>query len=128
MIIGIGTDMLEVYRIQNILDRRDPMKFLARILTPAEITLAQVRTKNVVTFVAGRFAAKEAIVKAMGYGIGSCVGFQDIEILPDQWGKPCVQLSQASRLRCKLDEHTIVHLSITHTHRHASAFAVLEQR
>ena len=80
-------------------------------------------------FVAGRFAAKEAIVKALGCGIGMEVGFQDIEILPDDKGKPEVNLSDEAWTRLGLPEgrNYNIHLTITHSRDLASAFAVVER-
>ena len=78
-------------------------------------------------FVAGRFAAKEAVVKALGCGVGKAVGFQDIEVLPDSLGKPDVRLSSAAAERLSLDTSCRIHLSITHSRDTAGAYAVVEQ-
>lgn len=94
MIYGIGHDVLEIRRMKDILAKASGGKFIRRILTPAELQLAEGRTGRLPEFVSGRFAAKEAVVKALGCGIGSEVGFQDIEILPDSSGKPGVKLTE----------------------------------
>lgn len=129
MIYGIGHDVLEIARMRRILDRESGPKFIRRILTPAELQLADGRTGRLPEFVSGRFAAKEAVVKALGCGIGSEVGFQDIEILPDGSGKPSVTLSEAAWSRLGLNgAEYILHLTITHSQELASTFAVMERR
>lgn len=127
MIYGIGNDVLEIGRISAVLSREQGTGFLQRILTQRELELAAGRKGKAAEFAAGRFAAKEAVVKALGCGIGAKVGFQDIEILPDAQGKPVVSLSEEawSRLLLPGGRHTI-HLAITHSGDLASAFAVVE--
>ncbi|AIQ44933.1 hypothetical protein R70723_02685 [Paenibacillus sp. FSL R7-0273] len=128
MIYGIGHDVLEIRRMKDILAKASGGKFIRRILTPAELQLAEGRTGRLPEFVSGRFAAKEAVVKALGCGIGSEVGFQDIEILPDSSGKPGVKLTEGAWQRLGLDrEAHILHLTITHSQELASTFAVLER-
>lgn len=128
MIYGIGHDVLEIQRIAALMNRGSGTRFIRRILTEREIVLAEHRNRNAAEFAAGRFAAKEAVVKALGCGIGWEVGFQDIEILPDTYGKPLVALSQEAwnRLALTANEYT-VHLTITHSRDLASAFAVVER-
>jgi holo-[acyl-carrier protein] synthase len=128
MIQGIGTDIIEVSRIQSILDRNRIKPFLERILTKAEHNLAEHRQQDLAIYVAGRFAAKEAVAKALGCGIGAKVSFQDIEITPDALGKPFVHLSKLALKRCELSTSTFIHLSISHTHTQAIAFVVIEHR
>ncbi len=129
MIYGIGHDVLEIQRISDVMDRGRGTKFIQRILTEQEYQLVERRGGRVAEFVAGRFAAKEAIVKALGCGIGMEVGFQDIEILPDDKGKPEVNLSDEAWTRLGLPEgrNYNIHLTITHSRDLASAFAVVER-
>lgn len=131
MIIGVGTDILEIERVRALINGRLGERFLRRILTPRERQLAAER-KEQYEFAAGRFAAKEAIVKAFGCGIGEHIGFQDIEIIPDRLGKPCCTLSAEAMHRLKeLQYHAeemTIHLSISHSHTIVSAFAVVERR
>ncbi|NGZ77454.1 holo-ACP synthase [Saccharibacillus alkalitolerans] len=129
MIYGIGHDLLEIGRIARLLEGRLGQRFLQRILTPAELGIARARGPKLPEFAAGRFAAKEAIVKALGTGIGQTVGFEDIEIVPDALGKPCVQLSEGAwnRLALPGGNGYVIHLSITHQPGMASAFAVVER-
>jgi holo-[acyl-carrier protein] synthase len=110
MIKGIGTDIVAIDRI-SLEDA-----FVKRILTTKEIQLFEEMTNKTrkQEFLAGRFAAKEALMKALGTGIGSS-SFQDFTILPDALGQP----------RCELAGYT-VHLSISHDAGVAIAFAVIE--
>lgn len=128
MIYGIGHDVLEIERISDVINRGLGEKFNQRVLTEQEYELAAHRGGRLAEFVAGRFAAKEAVVKALGCGIGNVVGFQDIEILPDRKGKPEVTLSREAWSRLDLPEGQkyTIHLTITHGRDLASAFAIVE--
>lgn len=87
MIYGTGIDLTELSRIQTILAKG--LKLPEKVLTPAEqAVFARYPLKRQIEFLAGRFSAKEAYSKAYGTGIGAAVGFQDIEILDNQHGKP----------------------------------------
>lgn len=128
MIIGIGTDIIEIARVRRLMEGRLGERFVQRTLTAREQQLAAER-KEQVEFVAGRFAAKEAIVKAFGCGIGECVGFQDIEIIPDSLGKPWCTLSAQAMERLAYDAETVtIHLSISHSKTVVSAFAIAERK
>ncbi|MNO35987.1 Holo-[acyl-carrier-protein] synthase [compost metagenome] len=120
--------MLEIERITSIANSSSGSRFIRRILTGQELVLATSRGGRAEEFIAGRFSAKEAVVKALGCGIGRMVGFQDIEILPDAQGKPVVSLSAEAWSRLRLPEHEYtIHLTITHSRGLASAFAVVER-
>lgn len=130
MIEGVGHDLIEIERVGRLMAEtplRD--KFMRRILTDAEYELAERRGGKRAEFVAGRFAAKEAVVKALGCGIGSQVGFRDIEVVPDKLGKPVCTLLPAAWQRLGYDKPSgfRIHLSITHSDTMASAFAVVER-
>ncbi|MHA0856455.1 holo-ACP synthase [Paenibacillus sp. CMAA1364] len=130
MIYGIGHDVLEITRIERILTGRNGQAFIERVLTLQEYQIAQRRGKKIAEFTAGRFAAKEAIVKAFGCGIGAIIHFKDIEVLPDALGKPMVHLSKEAWKRLDLPielKDYAIHLSITHQRELASAFAVVEE-
>ncbi|MNJ55055.1 Holo-[acyl-carrier-protein] synthase [compost metagenome] len=127
MIYGIGHDVVEIERIRNILDSKISIKMIQRILTPSEQDLPGSQSRPA-EFLSGRFAAKEAITKAFGCGIGQILGFNDIEILPDSLGKPVVKISTQAWGRLDLNEQEYaIHLSITHERHLASAFAVVER-
>jgi holo-[acyl-carrier protein] synthase len=126
LIIGIGTDLVEISRVRRFLERDSGRRFMERVLTPAELELATNRQGRLAEFVAGRFAAKEAVVKALGTGIGGITGFHDVEVLPCEGGRPTVVLSEAAMERLGLNRGTRIHLSITHTSEMAAAYAVVE--
>jgi len=127
LIIGIGHDLVEIERLHRILQGPTAERFEARVLTAAERTRADARGGRREEYIAGRFAAKEAIVKALGCGIGRTVGFLDIEVLPDGAGKPVCRLTDGAWQRLGLSpEETVLHLSITHERSLASAYAIVE--
>lgn len=129
MIIGIGTDLLDIARVRAILEQPAGDRFMARVLTAQELQLAEARRGRQAEFVAGRFAAKEAVVKALGCGIGKEVSFRDMEVLPDAKGRPVVRLTSAALERLALDgDRLTVHLSITHSDTAAMAYAMAELR
>ena len=93
MIIGIGTDIIAIHRIESLLNRQGE-SFPNKIFTPTERTFAATLSPmRQVAFYAKRFAAKEAVAKALGTGIGAAAHWQDIEILSAPNGAPTVQLS-----------------------------------
>lgn len=124
-IYGIGTDILELERIKRILEQDKNDRFLHRVLTKKELDLYKKKNRNKIAFVGGRFAAKEAVVKALGTGIGEKVGLQDIEILPDSNGKPVCLLSQQAKHHLQLTNYNI-HITISHSDAYATATAVVE--
>lgn len=121
MIKGIGTDIIEVSRIESIISKYG-QKFLDKVFTPKE----QAYCKGFRIFgrnFAGRFAAKEAIVKALGTGLSSGLSWLDIEIVNNEQGKPIVVLSESFFLHFN---EPIIHLSISHCHEYATATAIWE--
>lgn len=85
------------------------------------------RRGRLAEFASGRFAAKEAIVKAIGCGIGKQIGFQDVEVLPDGLGKPVCHVREEALQRAGLIGSQRIHISITHTESMAAAYAIVEQ-
>jgi holo-[acyl-carrier protein] synthase len=124
VILGIGTDIVEVARIRASYERFGE-RFLRRILRPSEIAYC-LSHKIPAPHVAGRFAAKEAISKAFGTGIGSQLGWQDIEILRKDSGEPVVLLHDAGAKLLQERGATKVHISLSHTQEHATAVAIVE--
>jgi holo-[acyl-carrier protein] synthase len=119
MILGIGNDIVEVARIKAILARY-PQRFLDRIFTSHEQEYC-LKRKEPALHLAGRFAAKEAIVKALGTGFSQGLNWLDFEIKNDSKGKPTVFLSLPAK---ELLGEPVLHVSISHCHHYATAFAV----
>lgn len=92
MIFGIGVDVLEAARIKKVYDRFGE-HFVERLLMPGERAQME-RTKRKERFLAMRFAAKEAIVKAMGTGFAHGMWIRDVGVVQNQWGKPEVVYSE----------------------------------
>ncbi|MFC5404525.1 holo-ACP synthase [Cohnella soli] len=129
MIIGVGLDVVELGRMERLLSGTGRDRFVDRVLTVREkMIYATLQQRRSLEFVSGRFAAKEAVVKAIGCGIGSKVGFRDIEVLPDPQGKPVCGLSAASLKRLGWEEQACrIHLAITHERSMAAATAIVEK-
>ncbi len=127
MITGIGMDLVEIDRIRRMLEGQAGSRFMERVLTERERELARGKGGRLAEFVAGRFAAKEAAVKALGCGIGAKAGFQDVEIVPGEDGRPLCKLSAAARERLGEGELLRLHVTITHTGQLAAAYAVAER-
>lgn len=126
MILGTGIDMVEVDRIRRAMERHGE-RFVQRFLLTEEIAYCRSH-RDPAPFIAARFAAKEAISKAFGTGIGSALGWQDMEVRHRPSGQPFVALhGKGDALFIALGA-TSLHLSITHTAHHAAAMAVLEGR
>jgi holo-[acyl-carrier protein] synthase len=98
MIIGIGTDIVDMSRISRLINLYQE-KFITRILTKNELKkFLNILEKNKVNYIAKRFAGKEAFLKALGLGIGKPINFNDIEILNDDLGKPHLSLNSNQHL------------------------------
>lgn len=118
MILRTGVDMLEIERLRETVERRGE-HFMARIFTPTERAECGGNFQSL----AARFAAKEAVSKALGTGIGD-VSWQEIEILRAESGAPVLKLhGQAEKLAADLGLKTWA-ISLSHTHEHAVAVAV----
>ena len=96
MIFGIGTDILQQSRITKTLDRFGA-RFANRLLLEDEHELFE-RTKNPVRFLSMRFAAKEAIVKAMGTGFSQGIWVRDVGMIPNDWGQPQIIYSERGQI------------------------------
>ena len=126
MIIGIGVDIIEIERVRQAIQNNK--KFLSKLFTEREIDYFISRNMNS-EVIAGNFAAKEAVSKALGTGIRG-FSFKDIEILRNELGKPEVILhSGANLIGNKLvgnNNSLRIHLSISHNNSSAIAYSVLE--
>lgn len=121
MIAGIGNDITECARIERALARHGRL-FLEHLLTAAE----QTESRGRLSYYAGRWAAKEAVSKALGCGIGRHCSFTEIEILDNAAGKPEVALSGSAEITAARLNVCRIHLSISHERHYAIATAVLE--
>jgi holo-[acyl-carrier protein] synthase len=124
MILGVGIDIIEVDRIAKSHERFGE-RFLNRILHPAEIEYC-LSHKIPAPFLAARFAAKEAISKAFGTGIGAQLSWKDMEIRRKPSGEPYVILSGGGEKLMELRQAKQMLISLSHTQVHATAVAVLE--
>jgi len=121
MIIGTGVDIVEVARIQKVADNK---RFFTRVFSEAEISFFEECRYRANT-VAGRFAAKEAVLKSLGLGIHD-VPLRSIEILRTGEGRPFVSLSGAAQAHAQARGITNIHISISHDGGFAIAQAVAE--
>ena len=125
MIIGVGTDLVEIARIARSIERLGE-RFIDRILTAAEkqrwLEIRNVDKAN--AYVAKRFAAKEAAVKALGTGIGSGVSFQHFSVSNLPSGQPILMVDES--ITARYDFPVAWHLSLTDEKVYAQAFVVLE--
>lgn len=122
LILGVGTDIVEVGRIKKAIERND--RFLEKIFTITELDYLKSRNLRP-EYVAGRFAAKEAVAKALGTGFRG-FDFKDIEIDRTTLGKPIVTLKGKAKLIAKKEGQYNIHLSISHGVDSAVAYAILE--
>jgi holo-[acyl-carrier protein] synthase len=126
MILGHGIDLCGVERIRRMIaDHGD--HFLERTYTPAEVAYARRRKKGFEETLAGRFAAKEAVMKALGTGWRDGVEFRGIEILNEPSGKPYVVLHGSTAEKARSLGVTAWHITITHTEDLAIASAIAER-
>jgi len=118
-------DIVDIPRIQALLDRYGK-RFLGRVYTEAETAYA-MRGANKAERLAGRFAVKEAVMKALGTGKSQGILWRDIETLRARSGKPEVRLHGQAVKWAKLRGGGAVHVSITHDGGKAMAFVILEK-
>ncbi|MEJ0088914.1 MAG: holo-ACP synthase [Limisphaerales bacterium] len=124
MILGTGIDIIEVTRIASSFEKFGE-RFVNRILLPDEITYC-LSHKNPAPFLAVRFAAKEAISKAFGTGIGGSLGWRDMEIRRKESGEPFVLLhGKGGELFAARGAKQLL-ISLSHTENYAAATAILE--
>jgi holo-[acyl-carrier protein] synthase len=125
MIIGTGIDIVEIPRFRNILERQKD-RFIIRVFTPAEQQFCNDH-RDTVPHYAARFAAKEALFKALGTGWAKGVTWLDVEVLREGQDAPVMKLhGEAQRLSLSMGAQK-VHLSLSHTEQWAIAMVILEQ-
>ena len=120
MITGLGIDIIEVGRIRKALDRWGE-RFIQRVFTAEEKRYSMRKAFPEQSF-AARFAAKEAVLKALGTGLSGGIGWNDVEIVNNRLGKPEVRLG--SKITQRTGERKVL-ISLSHTKELAVAFAIL---
>ncbi|MGL4827745.1 MAG: holo-ACP synthase [Vibrio sp.] len=126
MIVGLGTDIAEIERVEKALARTGE-SFARRILSDQEWEQFH-GMKQQGRFLAKRFAAKEAASKALGTGIAQGVTFHDFTITHDELGKPLLNLSGKAALLATQLQVANIHLSISDERHYAMATVILERR
>lgn len=131
MIIGLGSDLCNIERIQNSLDRFGD-RFLNRVFTDVERAKAARRPHTIAGTLAKRFAAKEAFSKAVGTGFKAGVFMKDIGVVNAPSGAPTLALTGGAKARFDMlipsGHEGIVHLTLTDDHPWAQAFVIIEAR
>jgi holo-[acyl-carrier protein] synthase len=123
-IVGIGTDIIECLRIAQMIERHGEL-FINRVYTDHEIAYCSAR-KAATQHYAGRWAAKEAVLKAHGTGWRRGISWRDIEVRNQPSGAPTVALRGGAREVLEQAGIQRIHLSISHCRSHAIAYAVAE--
>jgi holo-[acyl-carrier protein] synthase len=124
MILGIGTDLCEIGRIEKALGRFGE-RFAQRILVPSELEVFRRRRKSA-AYLAKRFAAKEAFSKAMGTGIHFPVNWHNVWVVNNRAGAPALEFSKALAALLKRRAIERVHISLTDEVGLACAYVILE--
>ncbi len=119
--LGVGVDIVEIARVGALLERHP--RAASRLFTDAELAHAAGRMR--LTRLAGKFAAKEAVLKALGTGAGKGLWFTQVEVMPDELGAPLVTLRDAAAERARELGVARVLVSVSHETTHAVAMAVL---
>lgn len=124
MIYGIGTDIIEVGRIQKAMERN--ANFGERIYTSGEIAYCEPM-KNKYQHYAVRFSAKEAFLKAIGTGWRLGISFCDIDVYHDSYGKPLIRLTGKAAEFSEREKISRIHVSLSHIKETACAVVVVEK-
>ncbi len=123
MIKGIGVDIIDVARIKKMVEKSQG--FVEKVFTPTEIRYCRDKYRQEVHF-AGRFAAKEAFLKAMGTGLRGTMAWTDISVENNELGKPAITLTGNTLENFKKNKFRTIHLSISHTREYAAAFVIIQ--
>ena len=123
-VLGISVDMVQVERIQHSLDRFGE-RFMKRVFTEGEIAYC-ISMKFPARHFAARFAAKEAVSKAFGTGIGKAMGWRDIDVHKKESGEPFLVLHGGAEALAKARAVKSAWISLSHTEHHAVAMIALE--
>jgi holo-[acyl-carrier protein] synthase len=125
MIVGVGIDLVEISRIRTVF-KRHPTRFVERVLTISERAYV-LRHADPSARIAGRWAVKEAALKALGTGLSNGIRWQDVEVLPDEAGKPILRLHGKALERAEFLGANSYHATITHSQEMAMAQVILER-
>ena len=125
MILSIGIDITEVYRIRETIARTP--RFVERVYTASEREYCESKGTAAAQSYAGRFAAKEAFLKALKTGWRGKITWQDIEVVSDKDGVPTLNVTGEAQNILNERGATHIHLSISHTSEHAVAEVILEK-
>jgi holo-[acyl-carrier protein] synthase len=125
MIVATGIDIVEIGRLEEVFARRGD-RFRDRVFTRGEIAYCEGRASRLERY-AARFAAKEAVMKALGTGWGGGVGWQDVEVVSPEAGPPSVRLHGRALDRMRAMGARKAHLSLTHSRGVAMAQIILEE-
>jgi holo-[acyl-carrier protein] synthase len=120
-VLGIGTDITEIERVERMLERHGEF-FRTRVYTDTELEYCQAR-KNEAQHFAGRWAAKEAILKAVGTGWITGISWRDVEVVNEPSGKPVVRLHRGALEEATKRGIREILITISHCDCHAVAFA-----
>jgi len=123
MIVGIGIDMIEVARVASKIDKDNG--FRESVFSEREMATCEGLGSREESY-AGRFAAKEAFLKATGMGLMLGYSLADIEVINDEMGKPCLNLRGRFEEYMAQKGWKTIHVSITHTKTAAAAVVVIE--
>jgi len=121
-VIGLGTDIIECLRIAKMIEKHGEL-FLNRVYTKNEIAYCSIR-KGANQSYAGRWAVKEAVLKAMGTGWSRGIRWKDIEVVTDLSGKPHIAIHGVAQEICDEMGITDVLISLSHCRSHATATAI----
>jgi len=125
MIVSIGIDIVEVYRIRETLARTP--RFVERVYTANEREYCEAKGAAAAQSYAARFAAKEAFLKALKTGWRGRITWHDIEIISDETGVPSLEIRGEAREILENTGANKIHLSLSHTTEHAVAQVILEK-
>lgn len=125
MIVGLGTDIIEITRIGQMIERHGEL-FLQRVYTESEIRYCQQR-KECMQHYAARWAAKEAVMKTLGTGFAKGIGWQDVEVVNLKNGQPEIRLSGGAKEFAAQRGIDQILITISHCRAYATATAVALQ-
>ena len=123
MIYGIGTDIIEVPRIEKVMEK--DLGFRDKIFSPGEIAYCETKRHKYENY-AARFSAKEAFMKAIGTGWRFGIRFADIEVYHDEFGKPFIRLYGKAEEFVKNEGISKIHVSLSHVKDVATAIVIVE--